>query len=344
MTPSAPRRSSLQLAVVLALAPALAGALTAWFGERSPAAALVLWAEPALLFISLYALGWLLWERRVLPAVALVAGCVLGGAILRVPPVAEAPALARAPWAERLRGCTKLPDPVRQPIHVLTWTMDDAPASLAELHVGQVDLAVLLGAETPDLAQAWAQELQGEALFLPATGSRDSMALVVRGAFQYCAGKQDSWDVPLPVGDGERARAVLTFPEIQGAGVVPFLAVQLPQPGTPDSWSGWSSRLVDSATAIGALGLQLDPRRLVVAGDFAAPRTFREVAAPLLGAGLTEVPVPASWPAPTVGLHALDRVWTGGSWRPLSSWRLPSQGHSRTPVLVELAPAYAQAR
>ena len=49
----------------------------------------------------------------------------------------------------------------------------------------------------------------------------------------------------------------------------------------------------------------------MVAGDFSAPRTFREVAAPLLGAGLHEVDIPASWPATMLGLHALDRVWAG---------------------------------
>jgi len=337
-------KSRRQLATVLFLAPALLGVLTAWTGERSPLAALVLWAEPALLFAGLYTLGWLLWDRRIFAAAALVAGCVLGGSILRMPPTAETPDLADAPWADRLRGCTKLPDPVRKSVRVLTWSLDDAPVSLEQLQNYQVDLAVLLGANSPDLAEAWAREIRGEALYLPASETREGMALVVRGAFQYCAGRQDSWDIPLPVGSGERARAVLTFPEIQGAGVVPFLAVQLAQPGTPSSWGGWSSRLVDSAASIGALGYKINPRRLVVAGDFAAPRTFREVAAPLLGAGLSEVDVPASWPAPTVGLHALDRVWTGGLWRPLSSWRLPAQGHSRAPVLVDLAPAYAQAR
>jgi hypothetical protein len=146
------------------------------------------------------------------------------------------------------------------------------------------------------------------------------------------------------VGAGEQARAVLTFPEIQGAGVVPFLAVHLSEPGAPSSWSGWSSRLIDSAVKIGEFGHRIDPRRLVVAGDFATPRTFRGVAAPLIGAGLQEVALPATWPAPLVGLHALDRVWTGPLWRPLTTRQLAQSGHSRNPVLVELAPVYATAR
>ena len=344
MLPHRPTRSSFQLAIVLLLGPALLGALTAWSGDRSPLAALVLWAEPLLLFGALYTLGWLLWDRRPLPALALILGGVAGGAILRVPPVGSSPVAAEPPWAERLRGCTKLPDPVRQPIRVLTWTMDDSTATLADFRERHVDLAILVGLESPRLAEQWADDIRGEALFLPATATSESMALVVRGAFQYCAGKEDSWDIPLPVGEGERGRAVLTFPEIQDAGVVPFVAVQMPQPGAPGSWSGWSSRLVDSAQTIGALSHTLDPRRVVVAGDFHAPRTFRELAAPLLGAGLTEVKVPASWPGPTAGLHALDRVWTGGAWRPLSTWRLSAQGHSRAPLLVDLAPANAQAR
>jgi hypothetical protein len=333
-----------QQAVFLWLVPALAGALVAWLGVRSSVAALVLWAEPLMLFGLLYALGWLLWERKLLPALGLSLGGLTGGAILRVPPEVIPPVEHAGTWAEALRGCTKLPDPVRQPIRVLTWTLGDTDPVLTEIQEQNVDLAILVGLNAPRLAEAWARQLRGEAMILPETPNAERMALVVRGAFQYCGGHNDVWEVPLPTEQGERARAVLTFPEVQGAGVVPFVAVQLPQLGDLPTWSGWSERVVRSSEAIGALSRTLGPSRVVVAGDFGTPRTFREVASPLLGAGLHEVDVPASWPAPIVGLHALDRVWTGSAWRPLAAWRLAAHGQSRAPLLVDLAPANAQAR
>lgn len=344
MSAQPPARSSLRLATVLLLAPALVGALTAWSGAPSPAAALVLWVEPVLFFLVVHGLAWLLWERRWMPALGLATGALLAGTILRVPPVADPPTSTEAPWARALRGCTKLPESVRSPVRVLTWTLDAGPVDLSVVEDRHVDLAILSGLHDPSAARALADRIHGEALILPATDTSDSLALVVRGAFQYCQGHDDSWEVPLPVEAGERARAVLTFPEVQGAGVVPFLAVQMQGLGELSTWPGWSERLVQGARQLGDLTHALGPRRMVIAGDFGAPRTFRALASPLLGAGLREVPVPASWPAPLVGLHALDRVWTGGAWQPLATARLPAHGHSRTPVVVDLAPAEAHAR
>lgn len=336
--------SSVQHALFLLVVPTLLAALTAWVGARAAWAALLLWAEPAMLFFLLYAIGWLLWERKVLPAIGLSLGGLAGGAILRVPPEIVPPTEQSGAWAEALRGCTKLPAPVRQPIRVLTWTLDDHTPILSEIQERNVDLAILVGLNAPSVAESWARELRGEAMVIPATESSEQMALVVRGAFQYCGGRSDQWDIPLPTKQGERARAILTFPEIQGAGVLPFVAVQLPKPGAVTTWGGWSDRVIESSELIGALSRTLGSRRLVVAGDFSAPRTFREVAAPLLGAGLHEIDIPASWPAPMLGLHALDRVWAGNSWRALAASRLDAHGHSRAPVMVDLAPAYAQAR
>ena len=78
-------------------------------------------------------------------------------------------------------------------------------------------------------------------MVIPATESSEQMALVVRGAFQYCGGRSDQ-DIPLPTKQGERVRAILTFPN-QGAGVLPFVAVQLPKPGAVTTWGGWSDRV-----------------------------------------------------------------------------------------------------
>ncbi len=244
MRTSPPLLSPGQHAVLLLLVPALVGALTAWTGVRSTLAALLLWSEPLVLFGLLYLLGWLLWERRLLPALGLCVGSLAGGAILRVPPEAIAPDDTTNDWARQLRGCTKLPDPVRQPIRVLTWTLDDGPISLDEVRRHDVDLAVLVGLDAPEVAESWAKEVRGEAMILPATSTSERMALVVRGAFQYCDGNRDVWDIPLPTGPGERARAVLTFPEIQGAGVVPFVAAGR---AGPTAWFGAQSPSAHSA-------------------------------------------------------------------------------------------------
>ena len=340
------------LPVVLGLGPALLGATTAWVGARTPLAAAVLWAEPFLLFVGLYIAGWLLLDRRWLAAAATMVGFIAGGLIQRVPPVAQPPDPAAESWASELRGCSILPEAVKRPVRVLTWTLDsDGPTpGVASLLKQEADIAVLVGLRDPVVAEALAAGINGEALYLPAAQREDGMALVVRGVFQYCSGREDSWEVHLPGAEGEEARAVLTFPEVQGAGVVPLLAVQLSGPGEARSWGSWPTQISDSAQIIGSLSHALGPRRVVVAGDFGVPRTFRETAAPLMGAGLAEVPVPASWPTrlgpvDLPGLHALDRVWTGGAWNALAAHRTRSpRGHSRSPIVVDLAPAEAHAR
>jgi len=337
--------------VALVLGPALLGAATAWVGARAPIAAAVLWAEPALLFLGVYLVGWMALERRWLGAAATVIGFSAGGLIQRVPPVAEPPEPATGAWAAELRGCTILPEAVRRPIRILTWTLDPhgPTPSVTRLIREDVDLVVLVGLPDPTVAEALAAGINGEALYIPGPDLDDGMALIVRGVFQYCGGREDSWEVALPGAEGEAARAVLTFPEVQGAGVVPFVAVQLSGPGDASSWGKWPAQISESAQIIGGLSHALGARRVVVAGYFGVPRTFRETAGALIGAGLEEVPVPASWPAhlgpvDLPGLHALDRVWTGGAWQPLAARDLSSAGHSRSPIVVDLAPAEAHAR
>ncbi len=351
-SPTVPtERTTWVVPAVLALGPTLLGAATVWVGGRAPLAAAVLWAEPALMFLGIYLVGWMALERRWLGAAATLVGFSAGGLIQRIPPSAETPRSAGEAWAAELRGCSILPEAVRRPVRILTWTLDPygpTPSTDRLLHE-DVDLVVLVGLSDPAMAEALAAGINGESLYIPGPDRSDGMALIVRGVFQYCSGREDSWEVAMPGAEGEAARAVLTFPEIQGAGVVPFLAVQLSGLGAATSWNEWPAQVQDSAQIIGGLSHSLGPRRVVVAGDFGVPRTFRDAASPLIGAGLKEVMVPASWPAQVgpialPGLHALDRVWTGGAWQPLSAYDLPSAGHSRSPIVVDLAPSEAHAR
>ncbi len=303
------------------------------------------------MFLGLYLAGWLLLDRHPRTAITTLSGFVMAGLLLRMPPDIHPPSPSKESWAADLRGCALLPEPARQAVRVLSWTLDaQQPAPTAESILRErPDIAVLVGLNDPAVAESVASQLGGEALYLPGGQVQDGISLIVRGVFQYCAGRDDSWEIPFASGDGERARAILTFPEVAGAGVVPFVAVKLPGPGASSTWSTWPARVADGAQLLGSLSTSIGPRRLVIAGDFGAPRTFHDLAAPLLGAGLMEVPVPPSWPAhvgpvPLPGLHALDRVWTGGAWRPQEVRRGAPNGQRRAPIVVSLAPANAQAR
>ncbi|MEC7948417.1 MAG: hypothetical protein VX265_12690 [Myxococcota bacterium] len=332
--------------LLLLLAPAMLGLATGSVGERTTVGAAVLWSEPFLLAVGLWGVLVFASERHLLRAVALSSGLVLFIVSLRQPIEPIDVVEADRTRNDTLWECANLAGQSRKPIRLLTWTLRperDQWVDTDALLQADPDLVVLHGLQDADVAEHIARALDGEAKVLRSPDSLDGVALVVRGAFQYCGGREDSWSVSLPGPAGHGARAVLTFPALPGVGVVPLLAVRLSDAGGPSDWRTWPDRLVEGARRTAAIVAGLGPRRMIVVGDFGAPPTFRRIAGHMSGAGLSEVAVPATWPShvaglPSLPLHALDRVWVGEDWGDAHGRLLDSGVESRAPLLVELNP------
>ncbi len=334
------------LPVLLVLAPTALGLATGSVGERTAVGAAVLWTEPFLLAFGLYAALALAAERRPGAALGLLLGLTGGALALRRAPEPILPAEEDADWAELLRDCANLPQRAQEPVRLIHWTLSPRERQWIDTDMllrASPDIVVLHGLQDADPIERLARALQGEAKLLRVEGTPDSVGLVVRGAFQYCGSEEDSWAVTLPGAEGRGARTLLTFPEVSDVGIVPLLSVQLSRAGRPAEWRRWPDRLVEGARQTAALATAIGPRRMVVTGDFGAPPTFRRVASHLLGAGLMEVAVPATWPArvaavPALPVHALDRVWVGESWADGAARVLDAGVEPRAPLLVELNP------
>lgn len=346
MTEPAPTLRRWLLPLLLLLAPAALGVATGSVGERTTVGAAVLWSEPFLLGVGLWGVLAFVFDRRPVRAGALSVGLLLFALGLRRPiePI-DVPEADRT-HNDTLWECAHLSGQSQQPVRLLTWTLrpgGDQWIDTEALLRAEPDLVVLHGLQDADVAERIARALDGEAKVLRSPDSDDSVALVARGAFQYCGGREDSWSISLPGPSGHGARAVLTFPALPGVGVVPLLAVRLSGAGGPRDWWAWPDRLVEGARRTAAIAAGLGPERMIVVGDFGAPPTFRRIAGHMSGAGLAEVGVPATWPAhvaglPMLPLHALDRVWVGEDWGEAHARLLDSGIESRAPLMVELNP------
>jgi hypothetical protein len=331
---------------LLLLAPAALGLATGTVGERTAVGAFVMWAEPFLLAVGAWGVLALLAERKLPSSLALLLGLLIAVFALRHPPVPIPVAEADLEAGARLRTCADLMTRVRRPVRMITWTLEPGPRQsidTAALLDQAPDIIVINGLQDIEVADRIARALKGEAKLLTSSDSDDTVALIARGAFQHCEGREDSWVVSLPAESGRDARAVLSFPDITDVGVVPLVTVRLSGAGAPSEWRAWPDRLVDGARKTASVAATIGARRMVVLGDFAAPPTFRRVAGTMLGADLSEIAVPPSWPAhvgpmPTLPLHALDRVWVGSNWAGGTARVLPPGAASRAPVLIELEP------
>lgn len=325
------------------LGPAALGLALGWLGERTAVSALLLLGEPALWALGLYGIGALLLHRQRALAVALALGCATGAAALRFPTVPTPPEAVEAGWPAELQRCASALPGARAPIRLLTWTVPaNAPVDAAALLAEEPDLVVLLGAEDQDLAEALEDGLEGEAHIFPGQRGGDGAILAVRGTFQYCGGNIDAWSLPLPDSGGPVARLLLTFPEVRDAGVLPLLAARAD--GAGGRWLDWPARAQESRRRLAATAVAIGAEHMVLAGDLAAPASFRLLRGALEGAGLRRVPAPPTWPArlgplPTPTLHTLDQVWAGRGWRALGAEALRDGEGPRARLLVDLAPA-----
>ena len=348
--PALRRRTGIALVLWL---PILTGGLVGHVADRSLLGALLLMAEPLAVVIALWGTASLLWRREIPLGLGLGLGSTAAIALLHMPPTPVAPPATRPDWATGLRACAAFPKPGEGPVRLAQWSLDAGQVPtvdrLAEIG-GEADLVVLQGTADATPGQTLARVMGGEARFYPPNAQGEAgMTLVARGSFQPCGADEDSWGLELPAAEGHLARAVVTFPRIEGVGTFPLLALRMDPLHGPATWAGFPGRLDESGRRLAAVVQAIDASRLVVVGDFGVPPSFRHLAGRLSGAGLSEQALPPSWPARlgplrALPLHRLDRVWTGRSWQGGDARVLsPDQG-SRTPILLTLRPELMQAR
>jgi len=329
-------------AAALFAGPLLLGLAVSSVGERSLLGAGVLLAEPALAGVGLYGVLALLFARRPGPALSLAAGLGLCGVLLHQPAEPVPIDAARPAWAEALRTCATQRAAVQGPVRVLTWRLQpDEPVPVEQIVAREPDVAVLHGVASQAGVSAIATGLGGDAKHV--TGPDGGMAVIVRGTFQACGGQSDSWEFRLPDEGGRDARLLVTFPEVEGAGVFPLVAFALDRAGDGDRALRWPGRLLQGARQVGAVSRAIGPDRLVLVGDSRAPRSFRHLQGALLGAGLHNALTPPTWPhrlgsVPLIPVHAFDQVWAGTTWQLRSSQTGPGGAHPRRPLEAILEP------
>ncbi len=343
----------LVLAVALGLwVPLVIGMTVGWVADASLVGALLLFGEPLLVVVAVFVLLTLLSRRRWVAAGALALGCVGGLAALHLPPTPTPPPTMRPDWTRQLRSCAAFPSAVEAPVRLVHWTLADGTQLTDQqaMAIGaNADVVVLNGTPNPTAGAELARVMGGEAKFYaPGHTGEGGLTVVVRGSFQYCGGTEDAWAMPLRAADGHEARAVVTFPRVEGAGVFPLVALRMDPPHGPSSWPGWVERLDQSGQQLAAVAQAIDASRMVVVGDFGVPPSFRRLGGRLQGAGLTEVGVPPTWPAtvgpfPALPVHRLDRVWAGRTWSSRTASSLPADGQPRAPFALTLVPQQMQA-
>jgi len=307
---------------------------------------LVVMAEPLLLCLGLYILGWSILSKQPLVAGATIASLVAGTFSLHEPHGEPSPLLPGPSWLRDLRGCTLLIKPTTGPVRLVTWTIDGrrgVDEGLSTILSVRPDIIVINGSDDPQIGGRLQQALGGEAKFFKSHKPSHGMMAVVRGSFQYCGGEQDEWRMELPAHQQSTAEAILGFPHVEDIGVVPLLITRMDQPQGPLDWPDWGRRVVDSATQNGETVRTLGSKKMVLLGDMGAPPSSLALAQPLQAAGLSVAASAPNWPTNIQGVpfwtqHALDQVWTGRDWHVQSSHVLPSKEQIRSPIVVDLIP------
>jgi hypothetical protein len=325
--------------VAIVLVPSLLAYTIGRYGAEHAAGALIVLLEPLLLLLGVYVTVAIGLHRQWLWSASIAMSMGIGAIALHLP-AESSPLRVTVPETLRaLRGCAVLPQSIRTPVRVVTWTVEDAP-DLAEaiptLSEQRPDLVVLIGETDPASTAALAERLGGELKTIP--GATNIVA-IVRGSFQYCGGEDDLWTVDLP----GAARLALVFPFVQGAGTLPVMIVQLPKAGSASGLGVWASELVQGVEYIARAVQMIGARRMLVVGNFQAPNSVQRMAQPLRASGLLPVRTPPNWPTefggiPFPTLHALDQVWAGPAWHAQRARALGGHGQARAPLLVDLTP------
>lgn len=334
--------SARNLGLVAFGGPVALGLYAGIAADHQTASALLLVAEPLLMVATTYLLLTMLAARRWGAALLLLSGSVLAALVVHLPITPTRIDDRPTPWADMLRECAALPPPSRDTVRVLVQSdpdADDAAGPSDLLVAARPDLVILPRAGDGAIATTIAAGVGGAAR----TELSADLAVVVRGRFDVCRGAEESWTMALDGPLAPRGALAVFFPNVDGAGVIPLVAVRLQGAGPPTAWFGWPTRLLNSGRAIAAVVAAIGSDRTLVVGDFAAPPTFRHFGAQLMGAGLQRVELPPTWPGrwgrlPLPAMHQYDQIWAADGWRVAARPTLPPAESPRRAVLADLAP------
>jgi hypothetical protein len=323
----------------IVLVPSMLAYTVGRHGAEHATGTLIVLAEPILLCFGLYAIAAVSIHRQWLLGASIAVAMGVGATSLHLPAEARRMRVTVPGWLRALRGCASLPQPIRTPVRVVTWTVEpheDLSEAVSSLSDQSPDLVILLGTSDPAQAAPLAEKLGGEMKIIE---GNPGLTAIVRGNFQYCGGAQDSWTVDLPGG----AQLALTFPLVKGAGAIPVMIVQLADPSGPIGLGDWSHELVQGVEHIARAVQLVGARRMLVVGNFQAPNGVQVMAQPLRATGLRAVQTPPNWPArlggfPFLPVHALDQVWAGPAWHAQRARSLQGAGQKRHPLLVDFTP------
>ena len=153
---------------------------------------LVVMAEPLLLCLGLYVLGWSILSRQPLLAGATAASLVAGAFSLHEPHGNSPPLVPGPSWLRDLRGCTLLVKPTTGPVRLVTWTIEGlrgVDEGLDEILRVRPDIIVINGSDDPRLGSRLQQALGGEATFFQSHEPTRGMTAVVRGKLPVLWGR-----------------------------------------------------------------------------------------------------------------------------------------------------------
>jgi len=333
------------------ISPAVATFLFCRLGGAHSSGTLLLLCEPLLLAIGLYLAAAFVMRRQWRASVATVLAIGIGAISLHLPVTLPKEVATREMphWLRLLRNCAVLSKGMEAPIRLVTWTLDENTPmadTIARIQAQRPDLVVLLGTDDQDVGSALSEVLDGEVKFFPDGGG---VTAIVRGDFQYCAEKKDSWSFNLPALTDGDAQVIMTFPYIKNAGTLPLMIVRMDTPDGPTDLPAWSQRLAKSAAEVASAARLVGTPRMIVVGNFQAPVAAQPMALPLRSSGLKPVATPPNWPTriggiPMLTVHALDQLWAGRDWHAQRARVLPSGDQVRQPLIVDLTPVEAHAR
>jgi hypothetical protein len=305
--------------------------------------ALMLLAEPVLIALGLY-LGWVaLSHRRWICALGLLFGGVTALGLLHLPPAPRAPSSTVQPWMDAAEGCLAQAEVPASHVRVLTWHAGGARPTdedIDRLAGAEPDLAVLSGLHDRAALDRLATLRPGEVLVTGGPG--DLTGLYVRGIFLDCRGVTAFWPWVAPdPAEPEQARVAFALPRLQGGGVIPLLAFQVPSAAADPGSMAWPASLGGGVEAMASLA-QIRVSETIAAGHLASVAGMAPVAATLEGAGLHDGGGAPTWPArlgpvPFLPQHRLERVLAGAAWRTVQTTST-LMGNSHRALLVELEP------
>lgn len=321
-------------------------------GEDSPLGLGLLLAEP-LLWMGL-ALAFLraLTRRRWLVATASASGLMAVAVGLRTHAAPIAVDLGLEGPTPTLRSCASHASAPAGPLRLVSWNTEGAlvdamPALLeldAQIYVLQeLDWQAL--AELEHQAITRAPEQDTGSLFVPAVGDVGSGVLVTDGWFGVCGAEQtEIWVQELPAQGDRSALSALSFPTVEGVGMLPLITFHADRPRGLGEALDWPGTLAGTSAQLARTAAALEEPGVVVVGDSNSHGTFRNYRARMRGGGLAWVGGGASWPArlgplPALPIYQVDRAWAGAGWRVARVQTLRLSGSAHLALVVDLIPS-----